>query len=138
EVMQAAARHRGERTWPKAEKDFLIGLATWLDDDSNEKAVGDAAMAAASGLDPRVMRRAKQSLRARGWIEYDSPSGRGHLTTYRLIRLHDLKADSHDVPLSKADTHDVPLSEEKRTTEPIKEDKPAPKSGQTEVERRTT
>jgi hypothetical protein len=68
----------------EAEKDLLVGLATWLDDESAEVRLSNRALAEAASLHLDTVKHAKQQLRKKGWLEYDPATRPGELTLYRV------------------------------------------------------
>lgn len=68
----------------EAEKDLLVGLATWLDDDSTEVRLSTRVLAETASLHPDTVKHAKQQLRKKGWLEYDPATRPGELTLYRV------------------------------------------------------
>jgi hypothetical protein len=67
----AAGKH-----WPARQRDLLVGLATFMRDDTREVSVGDVLVAEAAALSLRWARVAKRELRKAGCLDYAPGKGK--------------------------------------------------------------
>jgi hypothetical protein len=90
-----------------AEKDLMIGLATWLDDDTIEVRLSNRVLADASSLHPDTVKGTKPRLRKKGWLDYEPARRPGELTLYRVLIL---EGGVSRTPPSKGGTGETPPS----------------------------
>lgn len=85
QVMQLTRPHRAGGHWKPAHKDVLIGLATYLTDDSLSVKVTNERLAEASGRDRWALNLAKREMAKDSVIAYEPGRHRGEITTYHVL-----------------------------------------------------
>jgi len=85
QVMQLTRPRRKGPRWLARHRDFLVGLATYMSDDSLSVKCTNDQLAEASGRDRWAVNLAKRELVKDGVITYEPARHRGQVTTYRVL-----------------------------------------------------
>ena len=119
QVMKLTRPRRGHRKWLPRHKDFLIGLATHLRDDTFEVKISTDLIVEASGRDERTTKQSRRELAEAGVIECTPGKGQHDTTTYYMRALEQLsRGVTIDAPSAREGTKGDPPESPRGVTKP--------------------